>query len=151
MTQANGQIALISQKTNLSRRAALTGMALLAAPTTVAAVCVAPGFEGPDADLFAAVRRYEAAHKASRAIEGWPDDMTDEQITAVCDEQNAALADLMAMTPQTVAGCAAVLRCVQMFGDQMACPLFEGWDNQIGERGATLLGRMATALTEARP
>lgn len=150
MTQAVANIDSKSAKASLTRRAALGGLAVVAVPTSAAAVCAAPGFAGPDAELFAAVRRYEAAHTASRALEGWPADITDEEVCAVCDEQNGALADLMAMTPQTVAGCAAVLRCVQMFGDQMACPLFADWTNGIGERGATLLGRMAAALSEAR-
>lgn len=148
--RAIAEISTIPSSMNLSRRAALGGLAVLAVPTSAAAVCVAHGSDGPDAELFAAVRRYEAAHTASRALEGWPAHITDEEVSAVCDEQNSALADLMAMTPQTVAGCAAVLRCVQMFGDQMACPLFADWTNGIGERGATLLGRMAAALSEAR-
>jgi hypothetical protein len=150
MTQAAGQIAPISQKSNLTRRAALTGMALLAAPASAAAVCIAPGFDGPDAELFAAVRRYEAAHKVSLSLNGWPDHVTDELVASVCDAQNTALSDLMALTPQTVSGCASVLRCVQMFADQMSCPLFDSWNGGIGEHGATLLGRLALIMSEAR-
>lgn len=48
MTQAVGDIAPIPSKSHLTRRAALTGMALIAAPTSAVAVCIAPGFDGPD-------------------------------------------------------------------------------------------------------
>lgn len=150
MTQAVGHIAPIPSKSHLTRRAALTGMALLAAPTSALAVCVAPGSDGPDAELFAAVRRYEAAHTVSLSLNEWPDHVTDELVSRVCDAQNTALSDLMAMTPQTVLGCAAVLRCVQMFADQMSCPLFDSWNGGIGEHGATLLGRLALIMSEAR-
>lgn len=48
MTQAIANIDSKSVNSTLTRRAALVGAACLAAPASAAAVCIAPGTEGPD-------------------------------------------------------------------------------------------------------
>jgi hypothetical protein len=65
--------------------------------------------------------------------------------------ENEQLAKLVAMTPTTVAGCAAMLRHVQWFletNSDSSGGLFDGWPD-AEEQGATLLGRIADTLAPA--
>ena len=60
------------------------------------------------------------------------------------------LAELLRMTPTTIAGCAAMMRWIEMYSRDEANESypFHDWDNPWSEPGSTLLGRLATALED---
>lgn len=62
MTQAKGHISPDSVTTSLTRRAALIGLAAVAAPATAGAVCIAPAEVDP---IFAVIAEHEAAWRAA--------------------------------------------------------------------------------------
>lgn len=67
--RAIAEISTIPSPMNLTRRAALSGLAVFAAPASAAAVCVPAGFNGPDAELVAIGRRLVQLDK--EATEAW--------------------------------------------------------------------------------
>lgn len=147
MTGATGHIATIPSKSNISRRAALGGLAVLTLPASAGAVCVLPEIDGADAAIFAAIRRYEAA---TDAIAKFDIDRDREEFECACGEHTAAVAALVAMTPQTLPGLAAQLRCIQAFSDYSDAHLFDEWFPPLSGPSKTFLGRVAAVLSGVR-
>ena len=141
MTGANGHIATIPYNSTITRRAALSGLAVLAGPTAAAAACIQ--LEPADELIFAAIQRYRTAEAALNAL---GDDAPDEVGDPVCREHAAAIAALIALTPQTLPGLAAQLRCVQSFCDTSSAHLFDDWFAPLSGPSKTLLGRVAASL-----
>ena len=125
------EISTIPSSMNLSRRAALSGLAVLAVPTSAAAVCVAPGFEGPD-PIFEVIERHRAAFMArliaSAVYSETPtfgpdyDEATCEASMAadsegVARDREAALA-LTTTRPTTREGVTALLAYVDAFNNR---------------------------------
>jgi hypothetical protein len=73
----------------------------------------------------------------------------EERAGDLLTEQADRMAELTAMTPATVAGCAEVLRDVDAFIADAGVSLFENWRDDLKEPGTTLLSRIADALDQA--
>lgn len=115
-----------------------------AAITAILSDLMALGDDEPD-PVFAAIEEHKAADAVFKAAcESQPSN------TAECDRLNGiegrALGDLVAMTPRTVAGAAALLRHANavLRDDEQPTP-FDGY-RHAGEPGKTLLDRVADAL-----
>jgi hypothetical protein len=133
--------------TMTSRRAVLAGAAAMPA-LSLPAIAAEPD------PIFAAIecsREAEAAFVEflkTAARENQPNDEAfKRQEGELNDESIAQLADLVAMTPTTVAGCAALLSYIEEFelnNDQ--APLFANFTDDLMEPGSTLLSRIAAVL-----
>jgi len=102
----------------------------------------------PDDPIFAAIDAHRAAHARRRAFFAATtgDDLPDELGHA---EMNT-LAGLLATTPTTLAGCAAMLRYVGEFANsEEENPLFGNFTDPISKPAATLLGRIAAVIEQA--
>jgi hypothetical protein len=103
-------------------------------------------FKAPDdSAIIAAAKRYQAAQAASKEANR-RDDISEEEYDPIYEEHQGSFEALLAMTPQTVAGCVAMLRSVQSFSDYHDAHLFDTWCGPVSEPGATLLSRIADAL-----
>ena len=133
---------------NLSRRAALVGASAAAGSVANVAAITAAMSAGPD-PILAAIERHrqlDAAHAAACELDD--DDAKD----AACDAAFEALADLVAITPTTLAGCAAMLRyCHHVthleYGESEG-KLFGGY-TRVEPVAADLLLRLADRLETA--
>ncbi len=150
MTQADGHIRPDSNKkqSTPTRRAILSGgtIAVLAAGSIsgAAASCIAS-----DDALLAAANRYLVAEAASRDADLRAGAVSDEAAEAIYAEMMASFRDLLAMSPATVAGCIAMLRCLDSFGNHLDAHLFDDWHAPISGPASSLLRRVADALEQA--
>jgi hypothetical protein len=152
------QGATMTSKT--SRRAVLAGAATLPA----LAIIPATAFAAAD-PIFAAIekhRKLNDAHiaacnatvAASEGIEGLTPTIKklEDQSGVACDVAFDALGELLATTPTTIAGCAALLRHVENLtgkGSFEQGGLFEDWCEEIEEPAKTMLSRVAATIDRA--
>ena len=68
----------------------------------------------------------------------------DDDIDALMDAEAGQLAELLKMTPTTIAGCAAMMRWIETYtrDDANNSHLFCDWDDPWSEPGSTLLARL---------
>ena len=109
------------------------------APTATAA---------PD-PIFAAIE----AHRAARArVVAFLADNTGDLPDDLGSAESDRLAELLAMTPTTAAGCAAMMQHIEAYLHQEATggqgQLFHEWTEECSESAATLLGRLAAVLVK---
>ena len=94
--------------------------------------------------IFAAIKAHQAAWELAR-------EASDDDIDALMDAEARQLAELLRMTPTTIAGCAAMMRWIETYtrADENHSHLFYDWDDPWSEPGSTLLGRLAGAIEKA--
>jgi hypothetical protein len=128
--------------TKTTRRAILAGAAALPA-FTVPALAI-----GQTDPIFAAIERHkrlEAIYVAYCNDEKVPDN--DDHIVTSCYNSGSAYADLVAMTPTTAAGCAAMLRHLESHeAAYCGSGLFDNCNDRVRLPGKDLLSRIAYAL-----
>ena len=101
--------------------------------------------------VFAAIEAHRAACELVRAMGNtdYDEDAFDALNSAVSDR----LAELLATTPTTLAGCVAMLRYVETEATEAdeatASQLFRDWYEPVSEPAATLLGRLADVIERA--
>ena len=97
--------------------------------------------------IFAAIQAHQAAWEL--ACEASDDDI--DALDALMAAEANRLAELLRMTPTTIAGCAAMMRWIEAYGRDEAnqSNLFHDWDDPWSEPGSTLLGRLAAAIEKA--
>ena len=108
-------------------------------------VMIAPAAEAWTTDpIFAAIKAHQAAWGLAR-------EASDDAIDALRDAEAGRLAELLRMTPTTIAGCAAMMRWIETYSRNEAnqSHLFHDWDDPWSEPGSTLLGRLAGAIEKA--
>jgi hypothetical protein len=141
-----GGIHMSTVNTTTRRRLLTTG---LAGATAIAATGLPAGAAETADPVFAAIEAHRVALAEVERQEsglGLPD-ATDE---AYADE-GEAITDLVRTTPTTVAGCAALLRHLQEYTDaDLGSAPFADYQNDLGEAGETLFGRLATVLAGTR-
>ena len=95
--------------------------------------------------IFAAIKAHQAAWELAR-------EASDDGIDALMAAEADRLAELLKMTPTTIAGCAAMMRWIETYSRDEAnqSHLFHDWDDPWSEPGATLLGRLAAVIEKAR-
>ena len=94
--------------------------------------------------IFAAIKAHqEAWDLASQA--------SDDDIDALMKAEADQLAELLRMTPTTIAGCAAMMRWIETYSRDEAnhSHPFQDWDDLWSEPGSTLLGRLAAVISKA--
>ena len=118
--------------------------ALAAEPLAKATTATA----APD-PIFAAIEAHRAAR--TRVVAFLADntgDLPDDLGTAEADR----LAELLAMTPTTPAGCAAMMQHIETYLHEETAggegQLFHDWTEKCSESAATLLGRLAAVLVK---
>jgi hypothetical protein len=127
-----------------TRRAVALALATAPLAVTTKAAPVDP--------IFAAIDAHRAALAVVHAMEaaGNPDE---ETFGKFCEAESARLAELLAMTPTTPAGCAAMLRHVEAHAceceEASASQLYSDFPEPISEPAATLLGRLAAVIEQA--
>jgi len=91
--------------------------------------------------ILAAIKAHQAAWELAR-------EASDDDIDALMDAEARQLAELLRMTPTTIAGCAAMMRWIETYtrDDANNSYLFCDWDDPWSEPGSTLLGRLAGAI-----
>jgi len=132
---------------NMNRRAVLAGTAALPALTLPAIA-----FPAQADPIFAAIeehRRLDAACNAAFAAIARKENAQAEEFAS--DRQEEAydqMAEILAMTPTTAAGCIAMLRYLGEFmqNSENECAPFHDWEEHLSEPAATLLSRIAAAL-----
>ena len=94
--------------------------------------------------IFEAIEAHQMAWELAR-------EASDHDIDALMDAEAARLAELLRMTPTTLAGCAAMLRWLETYSRDEANESypFHDWDDPWSEPGSTLLGRLAAAIERA--
>ena len=97
--------------------------------------------------IFAAIEAHRIARTRVVAfLADNTDDLPDDLGTAEGDR----LAELLAMTPTTPAGCAAMMQHIETYLHDEAVggqgQLFHEWTEKCSESAATLLGRLAAVL-----
>jgi len=94
--------------------------------------------------IFAAIKAHQAAWDLAR-------EASDDEIDTLMAAEADRLADLLRMTPTTIAGCVAMLRWIETYSRDEAnhSHLFQDWDDPWSEPGSTLLGRLAGAIEKA--
>ena len=100
--------------------------------------------------IFAAIEAHRAAR--TRVVAFLADntgcDLPDDLGTAEADR----LAELLAMTPTTPAGCAAMMQHIETYLHEETAggegQLFHEWTEKCSESAATLLGRLAAVLVK---
>jgi hypothetical protein len=94
--------------------------------------------------IFAAIKAHKAAWKLAR-------EASDDDIDSLMDADARQLAELLRMTPTTIAGCAAMMRWIETYSRDEAnqSHLFHDWDDAWSEPGSTLLGRLAAVIEKA--
>jgi len=138
---------MANHETTTSRRAVLAGAATAlatGAAVNVAAI-VATRAATPD-PIFAAIERHRQLY-AAHGVACETDD--EDAANAACDAAFSALAELVALTPTTLAGCAAMLRYVQHVTDAdntgSEGQLFAGYA-RVEPAAADLLLRLADRI-----
>ena len=91
--------------------------------------------------IFAAIKAHQEAWDLAR-------EASDDDIDAPMDAEAGQLAELLRMTPTTIAGCAAMMRWIETYtrDDANHSHLFCDWDDPWSEPGSTLLWRLAGAI-----
>ena len=94
--------------------------------------------------IFDAIEGHQAAWHLAR-------EASDDNIDALTAAEADRLAELLRMTPTTIAGCAAMMRWIETYtrDDANNSHLFCDWDDPWSEPGSTLLGRLAGAIEKA--
>ena len=89
-----------------------------------------------------------AAIKAHQEAWNLACEASDDDIDALMAAEADRLAELLRMTPTTIAGCVAMLRWIETYSCDEANNSypFSDWEDRWSEPGSTLLGRLATAL-----
>ncbi len=91
--------------------------------------------------IFDAIKAHQAAWTLAR-------EASDDNIDVLMAAEADRLAELLRMTPTTIAGCVAMLRWIETYScDEVnnSYP-FSDWEDRWSEPGSTLLGRLAKAL-----
>ena len=91
--------------------------------------------------IFAAIKAHQAAWELAR-------EASDDDIDALMDAEARQLAELLRMTPTTIAGCAAMMRWIETYSRDEANQShpFHDWDDPWSEPGSNLLGRLAAVI-----
>ena len=94
--------------------------------------------------IFAAIKAHQAAWELAR-------EAGDDDIDALMDAEARQLAELLRMTPTTIAGCAAMMRWIETYtcDEENPSHLFYDWTDPWSEPGSTLLGRLAAVISKA--
>ena len=97
--------------------------------------------------IFAAIEAHRAARTRVVAfLAGNTGDLPDDLGNSEADR----LAELLAMTPTTAAGCAAMMQHIEAYLHEEAAggegQLFHEWTEKCSESAASLLGRLAAVL-----
>src|SRR6187401_1063165 len=94
--------------------------------------------------IFDAIEAHQAAWDLAR-------EASDEDIDALMAAEADRLAELLRMTPTTMAGCAAMMRWIETYSRDEAnhSHLFQDWDDPWSEPGSTLLGRLASVIEKS--
>jgi hypothetical protein len=133
--------------TTTSRRAVLAGLA--AAP---AAAVPALAAAHPDAELFAAFERFQAAAVAADVANADAaldqSRMSEDELEAAFVRHSRAFEEVLTYQPTTLAGCAAMLRCLQSWGDHNEDALLSGWYGPVSGPAETLLARLANVIDQ---
>ena len=93
--------------------------------------------------IFAAIKAHQAAWDLAC-------EASDDDIDALMAAEADRLAELLRMTPTTIAGCAAMLRWIETYARDEANQsyLFHDWDDPWSEPGSNLLGRLAAVIAK---
>ena len=138
-----------------TRRAVLAGAAALPALAIIPATAL-PAIGGTD-PIFAAIERHRQAEAAYLAacnehVERAKEQAREERVIKLCHRSSNALGELVAMTPTTVAGCAAVLRYLEAHEQSYdEAVLLENHSDNVSVPARDLLSRIAAALDAAAP
>lgn len=138
--------------TSLSRRAVMAGAASLPALAIIPATAVAAAGVDP---IFAAIERHrqiEAAYVAAcnEHVEQAREPAREDRVVKLCHRSSNALGELVAMTPTTVAGCAAVLRYLETHEKSYdEAVLLHNHSDNVSVPARDLLSRIAAALDAA--
>jgi hypothetical protein len=137
-----------------SRRAVLAGAAAL--PALSLPALAIPAQVDP---VFAAIEEHRRlkiiSHAAFFAVPKGGDEGLTDEIAKAEDyagdrdvEASDQLAEILAMTPTTAAGCIAMLNYLgaHMENSENGCAPFHGWTKKLSEPAETLLSRIAAAL-----
>lgn len=132
--------------TTSTRRAVLAGAAALPALSL-------PAIAEPD-PIFAAIERHrnaEAAFDAAVNVANYGplagDAAAEEVAGELCEVAHSDYAELVAMTPTTTPGCAALLRYVEQHETKYArYALFQNLNDQVRGPGRDLLSRIVAVL-----
>ena len=94
--------------------------------------------------IFDAIEAHQAAWDLAR-------EASDDDIDALMKAEADQLAELLRMTPTTIAGCAAMMRWIETYSRDEAnrSHLFQDWDDPWSEPGSTLLGRLASVFEKS--
>ena len=94
--------------------------------------------------IFAAIKAHQEAWDLAR-------EASDDDIDALMAAEADRLAELLRMTPTTIAGCAAMMRWIETYSRDEAnqSHLFHDWDDRWSVPGSTLLGRLAAVIAKA--
>jgi len=93
--------------------------------------------------IFAAIKAHQTAWDLAR-------EASDDDIDTLMAAEADRLAELLRMTPTTIAGCAAMLRWIETYArDEVNhSHLFHDWDDPWSEPGSNLLRRLATVIAK---
>lgn len=132
-----------------TRRAILAGAAAL--PALALPALAAPAHD----PIFAAIERHrqiEGAYVAAcnEHVEQAREPAREERVVKLCHRSSNALGELVAMTPTTVAGCAAVLRYLEAHEQSYdEAVLLENHSDNVSVPARDLLSRIAAMLDAA--
>jgi selenocysteine lyase/cysteine desulfurase len=135
-----------------TRRAVLAGAAALPALAIIPATALGAGAVDP---IFAAIERHRQAEATYVAACNEPTDQAKEQAredraNKLCGRSSDALGELVAMTPTTLAGCAAVLRYLETHEKSYdEAVLLDNHSDNVSVPARDLLSRIAATLEEA--
>ena len=95
--------------------------------------------------IFDAIEAHQMAWELAR-------EASDYDIDALMAAEADRLAELLRMTPTTIAGCAAMMRWIEAYARDKANEsyLFHDWDDPWSEPGSNLLGRLAAVIAKNR-
>ena len=93
--------------------------------------------------IFDAIEAHQAAWDLAR-------EASDDNIDALMAAEADRLAELLRMTPTTIAGCVAMLRWIETYSCDEANNSypFSDWEDRWSEPGSTLLGRLAAVIAK---
>ena len=91
--------------------------------------------------IFDAIEAHQMAWELAR-------EASDDDIDALMAAEADRLAELLKMTPTTIAGCAAMMRWIETYSRDEANEsyLFHDWDDPWSEPGSNLLTRLAVVI-----
>ena len=94
--------------------------------------------------IFDAIKAHQAAWNLAR-------EASDDNIDVLMAAEADRLAELLRMTPTTIAGCVAMLRWIETYSCDEANNSypFSDWEDRWSEPGSTLLGRLAAVIEKA--